>query len=247
MIARKPSVHFAVASILIIFVMLYIGIIFRMNFNATRPTGLLFDLDGVLIDTESLYSKFWGAMGKMYLPNKPTFANDIKGTNLCYILNTYFPSPLTQTEITAKLEEFQSEMKFSIFDGVTTFIGELKQMGLPYCIVTSSDEAKMRRLYHQQPFFKTEFQHIVTGDQVTKSKPDPECFLKGAQTIGVNIHDCIVFEDSIQGVQAAIASGARVIALTTTNTAEVMSRYTSHILGSLKDFTVRKMYALLDA
>ena len=58
---------------------------------------------------------------------------------------------------------------------------------------------------------------LVTGSMVKRSKPDPEGYLTGAQLIGVPIEDCYVFEDSLQGLQAGMSSGATVIGLATTN------------------------------
>ncbi len=64
------------------------------------------------------------------------------------------------------------------------------------------------------------FSAVVTGSQVKKAKPDPECFLKAAREIGIPPEDCVVFEDSIAGIRAALASGGRCVALTTTHTRE---------------------------
>ena len=63
---------------------------------------------------------------------------------------------------------------------------------------------------------KQYFAAIIDGEMVTHPKPNPECYLKGAQKIGIPISQCIVFEDSINGIKAGKASGARVIALSTT-------------------------------
>ena len=82
--------------------------------------------------------------------------------------------------------------------------------------MTSSDRRKMEALYRQHPNFTSHFQAIVTGDMVSHAKPAPECFLLGASLIGVDIHDCVVFEDSLKGLEAGRASGAHVVGLATT-------------------------------
>ena len=202
------------------------------------PKGVLFDLDGVLVDTESQYSIFWGKMGIEYNTGIPDFADRIKGSNLAAILNTYFPDKSVQDEIVEKLNAFQAAMTYEICPGVKEFISQLKQHNIPTCIVTSSDDKKMEQLFAHQPYFRENFSNIITGDQVTNSKPHPECFLKGAQKIGVDIKDCLIFEDSMQGITAGLASGAKVIALSTTCSIEQISTLTNVIIPGFKDFSL---------
>lgn len=210
------------------------------------PKGVLFDLDGVLVDTESQYSIFWGKMGIEYNTGIPDFADRIKGSNLAAILNTYFPEKSVQDEIVAKLNTFQAAMTYEICPGVKEFISQLKQHNIPTCIVTSSDDKKMEQLFAHQPYFRENFSNIITGDQVTNSKPHPECFLKGAQKIGVDIKDCLIFEDSMQGISAGLASGAKVIALSTTCSAEQISTLTNVIIPGFKDFSLDVIPQLFD-
>ena len=210
------------------------------------PKGVLFDLDGVLVDTESQYSIFWGKMGIEYNTGIPDFADRIKGSNLAAILNTYFPEKSVQDEIVEKLNAFQAAMTYEICPGVKEFISQLKQHNIPTCIVTSSDDKKMEQLFAHQPYFRENFSNIITGDQVTNSKPHPECFLKGAQKIGVDIKDCLIFEDSMQGITAGLASGAKVIALSTTCSIEQISTLTSVIIPGFKDFSLDVIPQLFD-
>lgn len=210
------------------------------------PKGVLFDLDGVLVDTESQYSIFWGKMGIEYNTGIPDFADRIKGSNLAAILNTYFPEKSVQDEIVKKLNAFQAAMTYEICPGVKEFISQLKQHNIPTCIVTSSDDKKMEQLFAHQPYFRENFSNIITGDQVTNSKPHPECFLKGAQKIGVDIKDCLIFEDSMQGITAGLASGAKVIALSTTCSIEQISTLTNVIIPGFKDFSLDVIPQLFD-
>lgn len=210
------------------------------------PKGVLFDLDGVLVDTESQYSIFWGKMGIEYNTGIPDFADRIKGSNLAAILNTYFPEKSVQDEIVEKLNAFQAAMTYEICPGVKEFISQLKQHNIPTCIVTSSDDKKMEQLFAYQPYFRENFSNIITGDQVTNSKPHPECFLKGAQKIGVDIKDCLIFEDSMQGITAGLASGAKVIALSTTCSIEQISTLTNVIIPGFKNFSLDVIPQLFD-
>ena len=210
------------------------------------PKGVLFDLDGVLVDTESQYSIFWGKMGVEYNTGIPDFAERIKGSNLASILNTYFPEKSVQDEIVDKLNRFQEAMTYEICPGVKEFISQLKQHNIPTCIVTSSDDKKMEHLFAHQPYFRDNFSNIITGDQVTNSKPHPECFLKGAQKIGVDIKDCLIFEDSMQGITAGLASGAKVIALSTTCTVQQIRTLTNVIIPGFENLSLELIQQLFD-
>ncbi len=181
----------------------------------TNPCGILFDLDGVLLDSEGQYSIFWDKMEKTFPTGVPDFASYIKGFHLTRILG-YFADDEIRNQVLNELLEFERNMKYEFFPGALTFVKMLRDAGIPMAIVTSSDRKKMQALYSQYPEFPSLFDQIITGDMVTKAKPDPECFLLGAQRIGVDIKDCIVFEDSRNGLIAARESGASVIGITTT-------------------------------
>lgn len=206
--------------------------------------GVLFDLDGVLVDTESKYSIFWEMIGTEYGVAIPDFAKVIKGSNLSSILNNYFPNKSDHKIIIDKLNCFQKAMTYELFEGVEEFLIELNQKNIPCCIVTSSDDAKMETLYTQLPNFKSYFKFVITGDMVTHSKPHPECYLTGAMKLGKEIQNCYVFEDSLQGLEAGRKSGAKVIALPTTNARNLLLKNSDYIIDGFKDFSVAKMLSL---
>lgn len=75
----------------------------------------------------------------------------------------------------------------------------------------------MDKLFGMHPYLKDYFKVVITDSCVTKSKPDPECYLTAAQLLGVSPEDSVVFEDSFNGLAAGRGSGAFVVALTTSN------------------------------
>lgn len=178
--------------------------------------GVLFDLDGVLIDTEGTYTQFWEAVDHHFPTGVEGFAQVIKGSNLHNILHTYFPTEELRTKVNDMLNQFQRDMRYDYFPGTIELLNELHLSGIPCCIVTSSDRNKMKALYAQHPDFPNHFATIVTGEMVKEPKPSPECFELGAKLLGVNIRQCVVIEDSINGLRAGMASGAHVIGLYTT-------------------------------
>lgn len=176
--------------------------------------GALFDLDGVLIDSESLYTIFWDDMERRFPTGDPDYAYNIKGKTLVSILTNY---PEEQRcEVVKALHDYEQSMVYPVMPGVYELLGKLRAAGAAMAIVTSSDKVKMGYLYRQQPRFAELFDLIIDASMVTRSKPDPQGYLMAAEKLGLDPKDCLVFEDSMQGLQAGRASGARVIGMATT-------------------------------
>jgi HAD superfamily hydrolase (TIGR01509 family) len=190
-----------------------------MSEKDNNKCGVLFDLDGVLLDSEGQYSIFWESMDELFPTGVNNFAAYIKGFHLKRIMS-YFDNDEMRQQVLDKLMEFERNMRFEFFPGALEFVKQLRDASIPMAIVTSSDRTKMQSLYSQHPEFPTLFDRIITGDMVTKAKPDPQCFLTAAQQLGLDISDCIVFEDSRNGLIAARESGARVIGVSTTMSVE---------------------------
>ena len=205
-----------------------------------RPQGVLFDLDGVLLDSEGLYSIFWAQMDKERPTGIDNFASFIKGFHLDRILG-YFDSDETRLHVLEQLLAFEKEMRYEFFPGALEFVRQLRAMNIPMAIVTSSDRKKMQSLYQQHPEFPTLFDQIITGDMVVKAKPDPYCYLMGAELIGVDIKDCIVIEDSRNGLLAGRASGARVIGIATTLSADDVSPLSDLTVNTIADLSIDMM------
>lgn len=172
-----------------------------MNVKNQLSAGL-FDLDGVILDTEGLYTQFWVQQGEWSHPEMPDFSYRIKGRTLKEILKTYFPQEQQAQELIRRLNEFESRMPFRYVPGVEEFVKELKAEKMKLAIVTSSDDEKMKHVYAAHPELKEWFDVIVTADQITHSKPDPECYLLAAQQVGAEPACCFVFEDSMSGLEA---------------------------------------------
>ena len=178
--------------------------------------GVLFDLDGVVVDSESIYTQFWSDIDKLYPTGVENFAIAIKGNTLQRILADYFPDNDVQQDILERIKDFEINMRYKPFAEAIRFIKELKRNQFRIAIVTSSSQKKMDNLYAQNPGFREMFDAVVTGDMVSHSKPDPEPYLLGAEAIGVAPESCYVFEDSISGIESGIRAGATVIGLATT-------------------------------
>ncbi len=206
--------------------------------------GVLFDLDGVLIDSEGLYTKFWEDIEKIYPTGVDNFTYKIKGNALFKILDTYFNGEDVKNDIIARVHEFERTIVYPIYDGVIEFLSELKEQNVSIAVVTSSDDVKMDYLFKQYPDFKQYFDVIITGSMVTESKPHPQGYLLAAEKLGCNISDCFVFEDSLQGLDAGMASGATVIGLTTSNPEELIENKAHKIINGFVGFGIKDMLSI---
>lgn len=186
--------------------------------NICNFKAVLFDLDGVLIDTEAQYDYYWGEIAKEYIPDHPEMVQAIKGTTLVYTLDTWFSGEreYLRPEITRRMDEFEARMPFYPVKGAREYVAGLKAQGVPMAVVTSSNRIKMSNVYRQYPHFIETFDAILTSEDFKASKPDPDCYLKAAARLGVKPEECVVFEDSLKGLQSARAAGTYVVGLATT-------------------------------
>ena len=194
----------------------------------------LFDLDGVILDTEGSYTAFWDDYGSRHFSEKD-FGVKIKGQTLVKILGDYFPEENERKAITDAINDFERKMSYPFVPGVENYIKSLKSNGIRTAVVTSSNLLKMENVYRCHPGFREMFDIILTSEDFSESKPSPYCYLKAMRLFGAGPEDCVVFEDSLAGLQAARASGAFVTALTTTNPEEVVRNYADLVIRDFND------------
>lgn len=205
-----------------------------------RYKAFLFDLDGVLIDSEKEYTKIWNEIDKRYPTGLENFAQRIKGTTLPDILSTYFPKHL-HAQISKELHEMQSVMKFYYAPGAHALLLKLKELTIPSAIVTSSDARKMQLLKTQLPEIFSLVDVIIDANQITRSKPHPEGYILAAKSLGINVQECLVAEDAVLGARAGKAAGAYVLGITATMGAEAMQPEADLIVENLKDPRVKTL------
>ena len=190
-----------------------------------KMKAALFDLDGVVFDTEPQYTVFWGQQCREFHPEHPGLEQEIKGQTLVQIYDAWFAGPLEpqQAVITERLNQFEQQMNYDYIAGFVDYITSLRQQGVKTAVVTSSNQPKMQAVYQAHPEFLEMFDAILTSEDFERSKPDPDCYLKAAARLGVNKEDCVVFEDSFNGLKSGRAAGMFVYGLATTNTAEAIA------------------------
>ena len=198
-----------------------------MNANMKNDLAFLFDLDGVIIDTESQFDVLWKDLSERYHLGIPGFEYKIKGTVTPDIINIYFDrfSPEEKEKIRKEIAHFEQNMTIDFIPGAYKFLVKTKEAGIKMALVTSSNDEKLAANFRDAPvdlypFFDT----IVSANRITEGKPHPMPYLLAAQDLGVLPEDCVVFEDSFNGIKSGNAAGMRVVGLSTTNPKESIEK-----------------------
>ena len=126
-------------------------------------------------------------------------------------------------------------MQFEDIPGVTPFLKWLNQRGVRTAVVTSSNQEKMTSLYRKRPDLKELFDVILTAEDFAESKPHPDCYQKAAARLLLSADECLVFEDSFNGLKAGRAAGMKVVGLTTTNKAELIADLSDWLIADFSD------------
>ena len=207
----------------------------------------LFDLDGVVFDTEPQYTVFWGSQCRLYHPEHPGLEQEIKGQTLTQIYDQWFSGPLEKEQeiITDRLNDFEQQMHYDYIDGFEVLIADLHAHGVKTAVVTSSNMPKMESVYRHQPAFKSLFDAVLTSEDFQLSKPDPDCYNKAAQRFNAQADECIVFEDSFNGLRSGRAAKMKVVGLTTTNTREAISQLSDIQISDYRDVSFDTLESLL--
>ncbi|WP_341975505.1 HAD-IA family hydrolase [Microbacterium sp. LWO13-1.2] len=179
--------------------------------QTTHARAVLLDMDGTLVDSTSVVERLWLAWAEPHGIDPETVLSVVHGRQGHQSMAILLP----ERDHAINIHENQVMLanESSDVEGVVAIAGAealLKAVeGLPHSIVTSADVALMNARMAAAGL--TVPQLAVTAENVTASKPDPEGFLRGAELLGIEPADCVVFEDSGAGIQAGLAAGMRVI------------------------------------
>ncbi len=197
---------------------------------------VLFDFDGVVADTEPSYDLFWNSKAEKFNLGFENFAAMIKGETLRNIIGEYFKcaSDSEKAAIAKDLDAFEQEMPYKEIPGSANFIRILKERGFKLGLVTSSSMHKMKYALVKLGLENC-FDAIVTGDSIKEGKPNPQCYITAAQMLKSDPSNCAVFEDSINGMRAALGAKMRLFALSTTLPMEKIKMYSNTIFENFSN------------
>jgi len=182
----------------------------------------LFDLDGVLVDTAIYHFQAWKMLGENFNYQLTEEQNEqLKGVSRVESLNRILDwanySATSEQKEAWLIEKNENYLQLisnmnpaEILPGVLDFLGQLKELGYKIALGSAS---KNSEVILTKTGLLPWFDLIIDGNKVTKSKPDPEVFLKGAEGLGFQPQECIVFEDAQAGVEAAKKGGMKAIGI----------------------------------
>jgi beta-phosphoglucomutase family hydrolase len=185
--------------------------------------GLVFDLDGVIVDSNPVHEVSWREYLRCQGVQAPEgFEQRMYGRRNDDIVRDLFGADIGPAEIvrhgTAKealyREMMRPVLREHLVPGVASFLE--RHRDVPMAVATNGERANAD-LVLESGGLRRYFRFVVDGGMVSRPKPDPEIYLRTAELLGLPPADCIVFEDSLAGVEAARAAGTRVVALTTTH------------------------------
>lgn len=184
--------------------------------------AIIFDLDGVLVDTAKFHYLAWKNLAMMMGFEFSEADNErLKGVSrmasleiLIDIGQLSFDEATKQELARFKNEEYVGYISQmtpeEILPGVKGFLYEIRQAGIKMAIGSAS---KNTPLILERIGLATSFDVVVDGNKVSAAKPDPEVFLKAAELMGVSPSDCVVFEDAEAGIEAAVRGGMHCIGI----------------------------------
>lgn len=182
----------------------------------------LFDLDGVIVDTAVYHYKAWKRLADQLGLKFTEHDNELlKGVSrarsleIILELNHVTKTVEEQTELASQKNNWYVEMinqmtPAEILPGAKEFLEACRAAGIKTALGSAS---KNSGTILNKINLAGLFDAIVDGNHVSKAKPDPEVFLKGAEALGVQPSECVVFEDAIAGVEAAINGGMKVVGI----------------------------------
>jgi HAD superfamily hydrolase (TIGR01509 family) len=216
----------------------------------SSPIAFIFDMDGVLIDSNPFHKislrqfclKYGQDLSEQQLREK------IYGrTNKEWIVNVF--GPMSHDQLMAYEHEkealfrelYQHDIK--PVDGLIGFLDKLDEQQIPRAIGTSAPRVNVDFTLaktHMEKYFSV----ILDEDFVTRGKPDPEIYLKVAAALNFDPGHCVVFEDSLSGVQAGKAAGCKVVGITTTHTPEEL-KDTDLVIDNFRDLDPKTLISRL--
>ncbi len=187
--------------------------------GAGRPLrGVLFDMDGILLDTEKLYGRFWReaciAMGYPMTPEQALGMRSLNHIAGQAKLESYFGPGISYTEVRKKrielMDAFVAREGVEPLPGVTEILDYLDRRGIPAAVTTSSPVQRVDA-YLTPLGLRHRFRVICTAYQVARGKPEPDIYRFGAQSLGLAPEDCVAVEDSPAGIESAFRAGCRTV------------------------------------
>ena len=194
-----------------------------------QPWGVLFDWDGVVIDSSSQHERSWELLASernLVLPEGHFKEGFGKKNEVIIPALGWAEAPHLVAELADRKEELYRELVAAegvlILPGARELLAALKAAEIPCAVGSSTQRGNLDALFAATGLDSC-FDKVVCGSDVLHGKPDPEVFLKGASLLGLLPERCIVIEDAFAGIEAARRAGMFVVGVATTNPLEELN------------------------
>ncbi len=184
-----------------------------------NASGIVFDMDGVILDTERLYWEaecaMLGQRGLVFTPELAAKIMGLPGEAAMALLAAELGMPDDPAALYREAAELFSALlptKLRFMPGFEDLLAAVEQRGLPRAVATSTARPLAERMLRQMAVFDR-FDHVLTRDDVSAGKPAPDVFLLACERLRVPPAEAVAIEDSLNGVRSALAAGCRTFAL----------------------------------
>ena len=188
-------------------------------YKPLRPVrGVLFDMDGVILDSEKLYTRFWQEAGQaLGYPMTREHALGMRALNrdaAAEKLKSYFGPQTDYPQIKAKrialMDAYVASHGIAPKEGIRELLAFLKEQGLPCAVCTASPIQRIQAYLTPLGLFD-QFDALCTVYQVPKGKPEPDIYLFGAKSLGLEPENCLALEDAAAGIESAWRAGCMAV------------------------------------
>lgn len=219
--------------------------------NKYQTRAFIFDMDGTLVDNMRFHGAAWQAMlaENGIEADAHEFLSKTAGKTNREIIPNFFKDTTEERllELGLRKETIYRELflpERKAIEGAIEFLTEAQKLGVKMAVATAAPVANMEFILDGLDLRRF-FDAITTAADVSNGKPNPEIFLKSAEKLGVEPKNCLVFEDAINGFEAANRAGMKSIGIATVNSIEAMLKLAS-VVAAYDDFTDVKPNELIE-
>ncbi|MCD7742501.1 MAG: HAD family phosphatase [Ruminococcus sp.] len=180
--------------------------------------GVLFDMDGLILDTEKLLSRFWCESAQSFgYPMTPEHVLGIRSLSAKYSaphLRSIFGEDFDYDAVRARrielMNAYIAENGVELKPGIHSLLDYIDRSGLKCAVCTATDSQRTKR-YLSSVDILDRFDELVCGDMIARGKPMPDTYIQGAAILGLEPKECIALEDSPNGIESAYQAGCKVV------------------------------------